>query len=68
MQKTADPIERRKEDFKSDIEADISTLENLFEHLYTIAANDKIPRSHRLFKNLQYNGENKGSSLGNVSN
>lgn len=64
MQKTVDPIEKRKEEFKSDIETDISTLENLFEHLYTIAANDKIQEVIDYLKNLQYNGENKEAVWG----
>ena len=64
MEKTRDPIESRREDFQSDIDADISTLENLFENLYTIAANDKIQEVIDYLKNLQYNGENKETVWG----
>lgn len=54
---TENPIESRKEEFKSDIGSDISILENAMDNVYSVAAKEKLYAAIQYLKELQYDGD-----------
>lgn len=51
------PIADRINDFKGDIDSDISSIENVMENVYSIAAKEKLYSVIQYLKGLEYNGE-----------
>ena len=56
---SSDPIQSRKDDFRSDIDSDISTLESLIDEnkLYSVAAKNRIISVINELRNLDYDGD-----------
>lgn len=55
---TEDPIQYRKDDFKSDIDADISTLKDILENesLYSLPAKNRLRKIIQELSELEYDG------------
>ena len=54
---TDDPINDRKNEFKDDIDSDISSIENIMDNVYSIAAKEQLYKVIQYLRALEYNGE-----------
>lgn len=57
MEKVSDPFENRREEFKSDVDLDVSQIESLIDNCVTLSAKQKLKEVISYLQNIEYNGE-----------